>query len=461
MIVLAALVSVDAPVISIIAITILAACFSAFFGPAIGSYLPTVVGDERDLGPANSLWATLDNLAYFIGPAIAGVLIAAGGLGFAFLLNALSFGFVALVLVTLPRGRPTATAAETAIPESPEGPPTAAPSLPISQLAIARRISGALVVDAATSFSGMALSILLVLVAVDQLQAGPQAVGYLEAATGVGGIVAGVIAGWFVAKRLDVPLVVSGAIAAIGLVLLSLTTVLAVALVVVGTAIGAMLVMDIVVTTAIQRQVRDDLRGRAMGLLQLSGVTASLLGSLVAPILATIVGLGLVLAGMGLVLVVAGVAGAVMLRAGGALDARTDIDPARIDLLRRTILAGAPSAQLEVAARRMTSLAVSAGEAVVTQGHIADRFYLILDGRFRVSQTTHDGQERELREIGPTDPFGEIGLLTGSPRTATVTAVSSGHLFVLEKADFLALVGQGPDLSSSLLNLYRGSFSRA
>ena len=104
MIVLAALVSLDAPVISIIGVTILAACFSSFFGPAIGAYLPTVVGDERDLGPANSLWATLDNLAYFIGPAIAGLLIAAGGLGIAFLLNALSFGFVALVLLTLPTG---------------------------------------------------------------------------------------------------------------------------------------------------------------------------------------------------------------------------------------------------------------------------------------------------------------------------------------------------------------------
>ena len=460
MIVLAVLVSIDAPVVSIIAITILAACFSAFFGPAIGSYLPTVVGDERDLGPANSLWATLDNLAYFIGPAIAGVLIAAGGLGFAFLLNAVSFGFVAIVLVTLPPGRPTIAPTETST-DPPEAAASVPSGTPISQLAIARRIGGALVVDAATSFASMALSILLVLVAVDQLQAGPQAVGYLEAATGIGGVVAGIMAGWFVAKRLDVPLVVSGAIAAVGLIVLALTSSLAVALVVVGTAIGAVLIMDIVVTTAIQRQVPDDIRGRAMGLLQMSGVTAALLGSLVAPVLASVVGVGLVLASMGVVLAVAGVVGAAMLRHGGALDARTDIDPERIDLLRRTILAGAPSAQLEIAARRMTSLAVSAGEAVVTQGHVADRFYLIVDGRFRVSQTADDGQEHELREIGAADPFGEIGLLTGSPRTATVTAVTSGHLFALEKADFLALVGQGPDLSSSLLNLYRGSFSRA
>jgi ENTS family enterobactin (siderophore) exporter len=462
MIVLAVLVSIDAPVISIIAITILAACFSSFFGPAIGSYLPTVVGDERDLGPANSLWATLDNLAYFIGPAIAGILIASGGLGFAFLLNALSFGFVAVVLMTLPPGRPTATPPEVA-PDSPEAEQVVAPvagAQRVSQLAIARRIAGALVVDASTSFAGMGLSILLVLVAVDQLQAGPQAVGYLEAATGIGGVVAGIMAGWFVAKRLDVPLVVSGIVAAMGLVLLSLTGSLAVALVVVGVAIGAVLVMDIVVTTAIQRQIPDELRGRAMGLLQLSGVTAALLGSLLAPLLASVVGLGVVLAGMGLVLVVAGVLGAAMLRRGGALQAQLDIDPARIDLLRRTILAGAPSAQLEIAARQMTSLAVTAGEAVVTQGHVADRFYLIADGRFRVSQTGDDGQEHVLREIGPADPFGEIGLLTGSPRTATVTAVTDGHLFALEKADFLALVGQGPELSNNLLNVYRGSTAR-
>ena len=458
MVVLAVLVATDAPVITIIAITILAACFSSFFGPTIGAYLPTVVGDERDLGPANSLWATLDNLAYFIGPAIAGLLIAAGGLGIAFLLNALSFGFVALVLLTLPPGRPTP-------PPAPETPAASASvpagARPSSRSAVLRTMVGPVIVDAATSFTGMSLSILLVLVAIDQLEAGPQAVGYLEAATGVGGVVAGIMAGWFVAKRLDVPLVVGGVVAAIGLALLALTTSLAVALVAVGVALGAILVMDIVVTTAVQRQVPDELRGRAMGLLQTTGVLAGLLGSLIAPAVAAHWGVGIVLAGMGVSLVIAGVVGALVLTRGGALRARSDIDPARIDLLRRTILAGAPTAQLETAAGQMQEVSVDAGQVVIQQGHAADRFYLIADGRFRVSQTTDDGSEHVLREIGPTDPFGEIGLLTGSPRTATVTAMTGGRLFALEKDDFLALVGQGPDLSGSLLNLYRGSFTRA
>ena len=37
------------------------------------------VRDERELGPANSLWATLDNLGYIIGPALGGLLVALGG----------------------------------------------------------------------------------------------------------------------------------------------------------------------------------------------------------------------------------------------------------------------------------------------------------------------------------------------------------------------------------------------
>ena len=109
---LAILVLTGAPVLSIVAVAIVASCVATFFGPAIGAYLPSLVDDEADLGPANSVWATLDNLAYFVGPAIAGILIATGGLAIAFLLNAATFAFVAVMLATLPSRRTLIEAAE-------------------------------------------------------------------------------------------------------------------------------------------------------------------------------------------------------------------------------------------------------------------------------------------------------------------------------------------------------------
>jgi MFS family permease len=111
-IVLAVLVVAGAPVLSIVAVAIVASCISTFFGPAIGAYLPSLVDDEADLGPANSVWATLDNLAYFVGPAIAGIVIATGGLAIAFLLNAVTFAFVSVMLATLPSRRTLIEAAE-------------------------------------------------------------------------------------------------------------------------------------------------------------------------------------------------------------------------------------------------------------------------------------------------------------------------------------------------------------
>ncbi len=80
MLVIGVVVFLDGPIWLVIALAIGATCFSAFFGPAIGAYLPTLVEDEEQLGPANSAWSTLDNLAFMVGPAVAGLLIAAGGL---------------------------------------------------------------------------------------------------------------------------------------------------------------------------------------------------------------------------------------------------------------------------------------------------------------------------------------------------------------------------------------------
>ena len=95
------------------------------------------------------------------------------------------------------------------------------------------------------------------------------------------------------------------------------------------------------------------------------------------------------------------------------------LPPRPFALLRGVgFLAAVPLGTLENVALRLQPLAVAAGEAIVRQGEPGDRFYLVDSGTLAVHA---DG--RELARLGPGDCFGEIALLRGTPRMATVTAV--------------------------------------
>jgi hypothetical protein len=193
-----------------------------------------------------------------------------------------------------------------------------------------------------------------------------------------------------------------------------------------------------------------------MGVLQTSSAIVYSLGSLLMPILAGLFGVPFVLVAAG-VIVVAGVTGALLLLE--TRPASPAIDPVRLRLLDQEIFAGMPPARIEAAARQLLAVPVEAGDVVVRQGDVADRFYVIDAGTLRVTQQ-RDGVEAELRELGPGALFGEIGLLRNVPRTATVTATTPAVLYALDAEAFGELVGSGPGLSSRLLDLYRGALSR-
>ncbi len=377
-IVLAILVLTGAPVLSIVAVAILASCLATFFGPAIGAYLPTLVDDEADLGPANSVWATLDNLAFFVGPAIAGVLIAVGGLALAFLLNAASFAFVAIMLATLPSRRTLIAAAEDKARSAEAHEIQAA--VASGWGTIVRRLPGIVVLDTATSFAGGALGVLTVVIAVDSLGAGEAATGYLNAATGIGGIAAGVAAGWVVLRRLDVGIAAGSLICAAGLLVLGSTHDLAPALFAIGVAVGALLLLDVIMATVLQRLVPDEERGRAMGVIQIPGGIASIAGAFLAPLLADRYGVGTALEVIAVVSIVLGIAAVVVLRPTGVL-LGSGLDPRRLELLRGSVFGGVLPIRLEAAARRLEAVDVMGGQTVIEQGAVADRVYIIDFGR--------------------------------------------------------------------------------
>lgn len=451
MVLLAVLVTLDAPVLAVVAASIVAASFAVFFGPAISAYLPTLV-DEDELGPANSAWATLDSIAFIIGPAVAGILIAVGGLSLAFLLNAVSFGVVAAVLWRLPPARPAAQAAPSASDAGLSG------ATEGSWGKVGRRLAGPFLLDSATSLVGGGLGVLTVVIAIDVIGAGEEGTGFLNAATGVGGVIAGLAAGALLARSLGLPLLLGGGVSALGLVGLAVSPQLLPAMVAIGVAVGGLLLLDVVTTTLVQRAVPDALRGRVMGTLQTSSALFMAGGSLGLPVLAGVIGVGPVLIGSGVIVAVVCVAALAL--AGREAEAEP-IDPERASVLELPIFAGLPVPRLEAAARAMARVEVAAGDVVVRQGDPADRFYVIRDGAFAVTQSGARGRRpRRLRILEAGDVFGEIGLLRSSPRTATVTARTEGVLLALDGEQFLELVGSGPGLSTRLLDLYRGALVR-
>ena len=448
MLLLVVAVLVDAPTIVIVGVSILAACFSTFFGPAIAALLPMLV-DESDLGPANSAWATLDNVAFIVGPALAGILIASGGLEIAFALNAVSFAIVAVVLWRLPvpsAARPVVGDDE--VSESPAA----------GWRQLVRPLAGPFILDSTTSIVGGGVGVLTVVIAVDVLNAGEAGTGYLNAAIGVGGVVAGIAGGVLLARRMGVPLLLGGLVGGIGLAWLALAGDLVTAMLAIGVAVAGLLLLDVVNTTLIQRIVPDELRGRAMGVLQTVSAILYALGSLVMPLIANVYGVAPVLLGSAFITVL-GVAIALALSVERARGEPLDLAHAR--LLEHQIFAGLPAARLETAARQLLEVPMATGSAIVRQGEAAERFYLLAEGSVSVTQVPEEGgAEVHLRNLGPGDVFGEIGLLRRSPRTATVTATSPGLMLALDADAFRDLVGSGPGLSTRLLDLYRGALTR-
>ena len=87
------------------------------------------------------------------------------------------------------------------------------------------------------------------------------------------------------------------------------------------------------------------------------------------------------------------------------------------------------------------------GETIVREGDATSTMFLIAAGRAAVS--VHGGQAAESRKVAVLDPgaaFGEISLLTGEPRTATVRALTEATLVEIDKATLAPILEANPSL---------------
>lgn len=94
------------------------------------------------------------------------------------------------------------------------------------------------------------------------------------------------------------------------------------------------------------------------------------------------------------------------------------------------------------------------------RGDPADDFYLLLNGEVEILLTSPDGRELIINEMHPGDFFGELGLLTGQPRSADALACQPSDLVCIPRQAFLAVLESEPTLSRRLLEITATRLSR-
>src|SRR5688572_4043110 len=117
---------------------------------------------------------------------------------------------------------------------------------------------------------------------------------------------------------------------------------------------------------------------------------------------------------------------------------------------RASLFRGLGAPALERLARDARALTLRGGDYLFRSGDAADRLYVVRAGRLRVLVEEQDGP-RTVRELGPGDALGELALLTGSARSASVQAVRDSELLEVDASTFDALLAEDPALSRSLV----------
>jgi MFS family permease len=419
----------DAEPVVVYALAVAAAMATTPVRSAQAALTPTLAKTPAELTAANAVAASIESLAVFVGPAIAGLLLALASTGTVFAANAamlvLSTLFIVRIRAPRPRRRGEVEAG-TMVSEALAGFRT------IGRDSSLRVLIGLL--SWQTVVAGM-LQVFIVVTAFELLQQGDAGVGYLNSALGAGALIGGIASLSLTGvTRLGWPIMAGVLGWGIPLILLGLWQELAFALVMFALVGAANSVLDVAGFTLVQRAVPDDVLARVFGVIQMLWLLTLGTGALVAPFVVDAIGVepALMVAGASLVGL-----GAVLLPTLARIDREAvppDAEELRV-LASVPIFTPLPGSSLEHLAGRLVPMRLDAGTMIVREGDAGDRFYIVAEGEVEISE-----QGKSISVLGAGGYFGEIALLRDVPRTATVTAKTSVVLYALDREDFLAAV---------------------
>ncbi|HUC32540.1 MAG TPA: MFS transporter [Ilumatobacteraceae bacterium] len=440
----AAVIEFDGPSWVVYALAIVTSIASTPFRPAQQALLPKLATHPGELTAANVASSTIESAGFFIGPAIGAFLLVAFDVAAVYMFNAVTFLWSAFVVLGLhvPKAQveEVSELADEVAEETGEkkgGGPFSGVGAGYREIFRNRDIRLLVLLYCAQTIVAGASLVFTVAVALDLLNMEEAAVGMLDSALGVGGLLGGVLA-LILSRRgkLARDFGIGVIMWAAPLLLIAFIPELASALIAMWLIGMANSVVDVNADTIMQRLIPDEVMGRVFGAVNSAIIGAMAIGALLMPILIETVGLRTGLAVIGF-----GVIGLVVLGAPGLqrID-KVTLAPVGLDLLRGVpMLARLPDALIERLARFSSGVNIPAGQPVFSEGDAGDRFYVIESGTVEV---TIRGEH--IRDLGPGDSFGEIALMRDIPRTATVVATSDLVTRAIERQHFLpAVTGHG------------------
>ena len=436
----AGLIWADGPAWLVFVLATLAPLIGSPFRPAVAALMPKLVNTPEELTAANGTASTIESLAFFVGPAIAAILVSAIGIPVVVVFNALTFLWSALLVsqIRVPSEEPARAAASTGASDAEDADEESQSFFMESMEGFKaiwrdrdlRLVSG--VYSAQTVVAG-ASAVFGIEMAVQMTDFGSAGVGYLDSVMGVGALLGGLVAvGRSSIGKLGTDFGVGVVFWALPLLLTAIWPQMWAAFLAMFIIGVANPVVDVNASTILQRKTDDEVMGRVFGALDTALIGAMALGSAIMPVMIHFWGLRWSLAVLAILI------SASVLPAFGRLktmDAELR-EPEGLALLRQVpLFAPLELKSLERVAQQVVRIEVPAGDVLIREGDEGDRFYVIESG-----QMTASFEGAVLRQMGPGDPFGEIALLRDVPRTATVTADEPTVVLALERADFLDAV---------------------
>jgi CRP-like cAMP-binding protein len=120
---------------------------------------------------------------------------------------------------------------------------------------------------------------------------------------------------------------------------------------------------------------------------------------------------------------------------------------AKLDLIKRVpLFAGCSKRELSEVAAIADELSLPEGRTLTKEGATGHEFLVLVDGAADVRRNG-----RKVNTLGAGDFLGEIALVTGAPRTATVTTTAPSRMLVITARDFRTLLRKTPSIQLKVL----------